>query len=355
MLSAIKTRAERYQRFYESNKPGDLMIVVRQDPYWVKKKNLFEYDFNNGGHLEMAEDMAICAEGMLEWSEESGDDLIPWMTPDLGIAVHHTFIFDLPVQFSEWTSWAPHPLSGDNGYDRLDEVVYNPENRWAKIMKEMVEYWGNRASQPYLFNGHNHYSPLDLANAIRGNDLFTDFYEYPDEVTGLMRRCTETIIAFEKDLRRFIPADRPGMPFWGAMAPQGAIFMSEDAMDMCGPNVSMEWGQPWSKMIQDEFGCAAVHHHMMGANLQGIIGSYVQNSIIQISNDPNCPPATDRLKELYEMSNGNALMFDCDINELPKIKDQLKDIRAIVVTATGTDKQAAKDAVKLVREISNIG
>ena len=38
MLQAIQSRAERYQRFYNSNKPGDLLIVVRQDPYWVKKK-----------------------------------------------------------------------------------------------------------------------------------------------------------------------------------------------------------------------------------------------------------------------------------------------------------------------------
>jgi len=125
-------------------------------------------------------------------------------------------------------------------------------------------------------------------------------------------------------------------------------------MDMCGPNVSTEWGLPWSKKIREEFGTVAIHHHMMGANLQGVIGSYVQNSVIQISNDPNCPPATDRLKELYEASGGNALMFDCSPEDLPKIKDKLKDIRAIVVTATGTNLQAAKDAVNLVRDISNI-
>ncbi len=169
-----------------------------------------------------------------------------------------------------------------------------------------------------------------------------------------MQRCTETIIAFEKELRDFIPANNPGMPFWGAMAPKGAIFMSEDTMDMCGPNVSTEWGQPWSNKVKEEFGTVAIHHHMMGANLQSVIGSYVENSIIQISNDPNCPPATSRLKELYEASNGNALMFDCSIEDLPEIADQLKGIRAIVVTATGTNKVAAKDAVKMIRDISNI-
>lgn len=353
MHDAIVTRASRFERFYRSNRPGDLLIVVRQNPYWVKKKNLFDYDFERGGHLQMAEDMAVCAEGMLEQGERAGDDLIPWMSADFGIAIHHAYVIDVPVTFAEWTSWGPHPLEGDDGYRRLPEVVYNPQNRWVRLIREMVRYWKARPSQPYLVNGHHHFSPLDMANALRGNTLFTDFYDVPEQVTELLRRCAETIIAHELDLRHET-GPQPGMPFWGALAPQGSVFVSEDAMDMVGPALSEEWGMPWTEKIRDALGGLAVHHHMMGAAVQGVIGRMVRNSLIQVSNDPNCPAAADKLLELYEASGGNALMFDGSLDDLRRVRPILSRIRAVAVVAVGDNREAAREAVDIVRSASNI-
>lgn len=352
MNEAILKRVNRYERFYASNRPGDLMIVVRQNPYWVTKKNLFDYNFEAGGHLEMAEDMARCAEVMLEKSEQAGDDLIPWMCPDFGIAIHHAYVIDRPVQFAEWTSWADHPLAGADGYSRLGEVVYNRDNRWVRLILEMARYWKARASQPYLVNGHHHFSPLDMANALRGNDLFTDFYDVPEQVNELLRCCKNVIVAHELDLRSVI-GPQPGMPFWGAMAPKDSVFVSEDAMDMIGPALSAQWGQPWTEQLRDVVGGLAVHHHMLGAAVQGVLGQMVSHSLIQISNDPNCPPAADKLLELYEASGTNALMFDCSLEQLRKLKPILPRIRAVAVVAVGDDLAAAREAVELVRSIGN--
>ena len=350
---SIAQRVARYQQFYASNRPGDLLIVVRQNPYWVTKKNLFDYDFEAGGHLAMAEDMARCAEVMLEKSEQAGDDLIPWMCPDFGIAIHHTYVIDRPVTFAEWTSWADHPLAGADGYSRLDEVVYNRDNRWVRLILEMARYWKAREAQPYLVNGHHHFSPLDMANALRGNDLFTDFYDVPDQVNELLRRCSEVIIAHERDLRAEIGM-QPGMPFWGAMAPRDSVFVSEDAMDMIGPALSAEWGQPWTEQLRDAVGGLAVHHHMLGAATQGVIGQMARHSLIQISNDPNCPPAADQLLELYEASGTNALMFDCSMEQLRRVQPVLSRIRAVVVVPVADNLAAAREAVDLVRSISNV-
>lgn len=352
MHTSIQKRAERYTRFYQSNRPGDLMIVVRQNPSWVKKRDLFDYDFECGGHLQMAEDIARCAEGMLAQSEKAGDDLIPWMSADFGIAIHHAHVIDVPVTFAEWTSWGHHPLEGDDGYGRLSEVAYNPENRWALRIREMVRYWKARACQPYLINGHHHYAPLDMANALRGNALFTDLYDVPDQVTELLRRCAETIIAHELELRRET-GPQPGMPFWGALAPQDSVFVSEDAMDMVGPTLSEKWGRPWTERVRDALGGLAVHHHMMGAATQGVIGKMVRNSLIQVSNDPNCPPAADKLLELYEASGNNALMFDCTLEDLRRVKPILSRLRAVAVVSVGDNQEAAREAVDIVRSISN--
>ena len=353
MNDAIARRAERYRRFYESNRPGDLLIVVRQNPYWVTKKNLFEYDFDRDGHLAMAEDMACCAETLLEKSEQVGDDLIPWMSPDFGIAIHHTYVIEMPVQFAEWTSWAEHPLAGADGYSRLGEVVYNRDNPWVQRIVEMARYWKAREHQPFLVNGHHHFSPLDLANALRGNELFTDFYDVPDQVTELMRRCTEVTIAHERELRTVVDP-QPGMPFWGALAPKDSVFVSEDAMDMIGPALAEKWGRPWTERVRDALGGLAVHHHMLGIRAHSVIGRMARRSLVQVSNDPNCPPAAERLLELAEASGDNALMFDCSLEQLRRVAPILTRIRAVAVVAVGEDQTAGREAVELVRSVSHI-
>ncbi len=353
MHPLIARRVERYQRFYASNRPGDLLIAVRQEPYWISKGNLFDYNFDADGHLAMAEDMALSAETMLAHNAPVDDDLIPWLCPDFGIAIHHTYIVDLPVAFAEWTSWAPHPLAGPEGWARLPEIVYNPDNRWVRRIKEMLGYLHARPEQPYLINTHYHFSPLDLANALRGNELFTDFYEYPEETTELLRRCTETIGDFELDLRPLL-GDRPGLPFWGALAPKDSIFISEDAMDMCGPQISAAWGKPWTERLRERCGGLAIHHHMLGAKTHGVIGGMARGSLVQLSNDPNCPPAAEQLLELYAASGDNALMFDCSLADLHGLREVLPKIRAVVVVAVGDNPDAAREAVALVRELSNI-
>lgn len=353
MTDAVLKRAERFGRFYSSNKPGDLMVVVRQNPCWVSKKNLFDYDFERAGHIEMAEDMARSAEVMMEASERAGDDLIPWMAPDFGIAIHHSYVIDGPVEFAEWTSWSAPPLAGEDGYSRLGEVVYDPGNRWVTRILEMAAYWKERPVQPYLVLGHGHFSPLDLANALRGNVLFTDFYDQPEAVRDLLDRCTDVTIAFERAGRSAV-GEQQGMPFWGALAPPGSVFVSEDTMDLVGPKVAEKWGRPWTEKLRDAVGGLAVHHHMLGERVHGIVGRMACNSLVQISDDPNCPPATEKLLELYDASGTNALMFDCSLESLRRIKPILPQIRAVVVVTVGDDLQAAREAVDIVRSASNI-
>ena len=238
MDARLLQRIDRYHRFFASDQPGDLLIANR--PSWVTKKNLFDYDFTAGGHLEMAADMLQSARGLLERNGDLDDDFIPWLSADFGIAIHHTFLMDAPVHFAEWTSWAPHPLAGPDGFAKLADVHFDPDNRWVRLLSEVDAWWAAQADDQCLCTTHGHYAPLDLANALRGDELFTDFYEYPDETHALLETCTTAIIALEEHLRG-VSGTRLrdyGLPFWGALAPRGAVFVSEDAMDLCGPNIS---------------------------------------------------------------------------------------------------------------------
>ena len=109
----LTRRISRYHALYQSSRPGDILIVNR--PSWVTKKDLPLYDFENGGHIDLAKDMLLGTEKLLAMNGDLDDDLIPWLTTDFGIAIHHTFLADMPVRFAEWTSWAEHPFAGRSG------------------------------------------------------------------------------------------------------------------------------------------------------------------------------------------------------------------------------------------------
>ena len=351
----ITKRIARYHRFYASRRPGDLLIAVRQG--WVGKKNLFDYDFDRGGHLEMAADVISGARELASRNGHLDDDMIPWVYPDFGIAIHHAHLFEgLPVQMAEWTSWAPHPLTGPDGLNRnrLDEIRFNPDNRWIRLIMEMMYYWNEHNDGSYLIIGHGHFSPLDLANAIRGNDIFIDYYDHPEELSALLDRCVDAIVAFEELLRTVIGKQQAeiGTPFWGALGPRNAAFISEDVMDMSGPPTSLQWGLPWSRRLRERLGTLMVHHHAMGLHVQHVIAQIMNDSLIQISNDPNYPPTMDTFEKIYAESGNNAVMLDASPQDIVKNIDRLKHIRAILVT--GGDLKEVQKAVDAVRSVSNI-
>ena len=349
----LNKRIERYHKFYQSGRPGDLLIAVRQG--WLRKKNLFDYDFTRGGHLEMAADVIKGAQTLAAPNENLDDDFIPWVYPDFGIAIHHAYVIDVPVRMAEWTSWADHPLEGPDGYRRLDEVRFDRNNRWVKLVLEMLQYWVEHDDGTYLITGHPHYSPLDMANALRGNDIFLDYYDNPEKLSALLDRCTDTIIAFEQEHRKILGRQfaEVGVPLWGGLGPRNAVFLSEDLMDMSGPDISRQWGMPWTTRIRQAVGKIMVHHHAMGIKVQDVIGEEVKDSLIQVSNDPNYPPTMDTVEKFYADSGGNAIMIDASPTSIVENIHRLRNTRAILITS-GPEADVRR-AVEVVRENSNIG
>ncbi len=349
----IATRIDRYRRLCAPGRPGDLLVVLRQDPPDLQARPLLAYDFDQGGHLALAADAVDRARVILQQSLDADDDLVPWLVPDFGIAINHAFLFDLPVRFAEDTSWAPHPLDDDDAYERLDAIAYDPGNKWVRRIKEMHQFWRERADPSCVRTSFYHFSPLNLANALRGDSLFMDFYDKPDAVRNLLERCTRAIGDLEADLAPLL-ADQPGTAASGALAPKGSLFLYEDTMDMCGPDLAAAWGAPWSTALRDRFGAVTLYHHMMGQACHRVIGQVAQGSLIRIADNPNCPPAADALAELYADSGDNALMFDCTLAELRALEPVLPRIRGVAVVPVGNDPAAAREAVARIRTASNL-
>jgi len=305
----------------------------------------------------MAADVIEGAQRLGAMNGDLDDDMIPWVGPDFGIAIHHAHLFEgLPVRLAEWTSWAPHPLTGPDGLhpDKIAAIRFNPNNIWVRRILEMLQYWTEHNDGSYVVAGHGPFGPMDMANAIRGNDLFLDFYDNPEELSLLLDRCVDAIAAFEMHQRPIIgqALAEIGTPFWGALGPKNATYISEDAMDMSGPAISEQWGLPWTRRLREKVGTIMVHHHAMGLHVQRVIAESMSDSLIQVSNDPNYPPTMDTFEKIYADSGDNAIMLDASPQDIVKNIDRLKHTRAILIT--GGAREDVQKAIDAVRSVSNI-
>ena len=62
-------------------------------------------------------------------------------------------------------------VRGDIGEELIEifaQFFHDTNNRWVRRILEMLQYWKARDSQPYLVNGHHHFSPLasDLGGVL---------------------------------------------------------------------------------------------------------------------------------------------------------------------------------------------
>ena len=194
---------------------------------------------------------------------------------------------------------------------------------------------------------------MDMANALRGNDLFTDFHDAPEQVQALMRYCADAIQWLEREQRRIVPMTMGGSVIWGTWVPGRAIFMSEDVNDLSSAAVYAEFGQPYTAQIAAAMGGAWLHHHAKGLHLHQAIADSPDLRLLEISRDPNCERPIDHLPELFEWNNGLPLMTKCDVADVYAKIDQMKQGRLILQLSAATLDEA-REAIAFVRRHSRL-
>lgn len=189
------------------------------------------------------------------WEHRRGldDDRLPAVQPWYGLAEHSAFInsgVEADVQFSDITSWH-HPFLHD--WTELKKMKLDQESLWYRMVISGMEYLGE-FGEGLMVKMRGLYSPLDLANAVRGNDLFLDFYLSPDKVKSLLAFCTEA-------LQQYLPHQLKIATCWEGgqvngydiWMPEGSVgHISEDTATLCSPDTYREFGLPYTrKLITD--------------------------------------------------------------------------------------------------------
>lgn len=262
----ILEQVERYKRFYAADKGGLMGIVSINNDFnnLPKRLSLKTMDWNDRGACRKYAQSNL--HFLLQyWKDlpQINDDRIRSFQNLAGVgALGASFVKDAVVHLEDDTNYLDAPLK--DWVNGTANIGFDPENKWFKAQMWMLEYYIENWDGSFGLSPFTHFDPLDLCNQWRGNDLFYDFYEYPEELKELLEKATNCVLELESCVRNDYMKDCPqeGSMFGGIWVPGN--YLSCDAGDMCGSETLETYGTPYTSKIASAWGGAYLHHHELG-------------------------------------------------------------------------------------------
>jgi len=274
------------------------------------------------------------------------DDSLPTLSPYYGIAEHSAFIGG-PVAFETDTSYHQPILDAADGWRQL---APDPDNSWLNMFREGYAYYREQWSDDFFIKQRGAYGPMDLANMIRGNDLFYDFYDEPQAVHGLMDFCVAANRAY-LDLQTGLTPDYSGGIICGfdIWMPEGSYgHLGEDASCLCSPEQYRQFGLERLRAQIEPYQAVLLHLHSLGRKNIPDFAGLDKVRVIQLSSDPNQPTSLQVYREYQAELHGKIVMLEVDQTDLAEAVEVLQDSRSVLFYQAKTLDEA-QQAVNLVR------
>ena len=322
---------------------------IASTPPSASIKPLEEWDFPR----DYREYMEACIQKeRARWSYRGGlgDDLLPCLKPYYGIAEHSAFVGG-KVVFGANTSYHQHPIEEWEDFYKLS-LDENNEN--FRLLLDSMEYLKSREKEAgFIAVLRGGEAPMDMANALRGNDLFTDFYDEPEMVRRLMEFCTEAgKFTFRHQLD--IIGQRgggvmTGMNLW--LPGKSIGHLSEDASCMCSPEIYREFGKPYTEKLLEDYDFTVMHTHGMGSHILPEIAAIEKIKWIEISADPNQPRPVELYRRYACYLEGKITVIPMTPQEFMENREFLEG-RKTVVQMDVSDLEEGRRVVDAVKEMN---
>ncbi len=278
-------------------------------------------------------------------------DTIPTMKPYYGIAEHSALLGGTVVYGGD-TSYHVHPLEDwDTDFDKL---CLSEENENLKLLLDSMKYLKSKEAEVgFLASLRGGEAPMDMANAIRGNDLFYDLYDEPERVHALIQLCLQAS-RFTFRLQKEIVGEVCGgvMSGFGVWLPGNSIgHLSEDASSMCNVEMYREFGKPYLAALLDDYDCTLLHVHTMGLHVLPEFVDLDKIKFIQLTYDPNQTTPIQAYKQNAALLQNKIVVLDMRPDEVEENLSFLYEHKSIVCLRDATLAQAEHIA-HLVRAIN---
>lgn len=247
---------------------------------------------------------------------EVEDDLLPVARVSFGSAAYGGYL-GAKVTFDSGAGWS-YPLLAD--YNQLDQLHFDEQNEWIQRQQEACRCFVQTAQGKFALCETEQMNGLNLVELLRGTAVYTDFFDYPDELHRLLDFAGAFDIRFT-EMQRDILAPclkyQEGVfSIFRIWLPGRAVWVSVDAYGLCSSKVFREFGAPYLQRVIDHFGGGWIHVHSNDVRLLPEIVKLVGILGIGIYDDPGAPRGFERLAQIRQVTGDIPLQIDCRVEEL---------------------------------------
>jgi hypothetical protein len=278
------------------------------------------------------------------------NDYFPALSVNMGYGVHSAYFSGQEVVIGDETSWTQPCI---NDWRDIGKLKMDENNFWYKKVLEIAGYYVDWQDGGYAVSGFSNAGPGDMSNALRGNAVFYDIYDEPEQVHRLMDRCADAVIWLEKSLHALTGDVNGGSVTANCWFPGRVPYLSADFNDLCPAWVFETWDYKYMQKIIDAFDGAFVHHHAKGVHIHGSIARLNKLRLLEISWDPNMPRPVDMLPEIYELNGGVPLMIRCHARDVYKHIDGLLASRTVLMLNID-NLDEGREVMRFIRKHSKI-
>ncbi len=345
----IHNVVNRARAFYGSTQPGHYLVnaLVPADgpsvpPLW---------DFNLDEQIGELMDLKLEATRP-GWRAKEGldDDSIPAMCPVFGIAEHSAWL-GMDVILQQATCL---PVPAIKTHDDFSRLQLSEDCTWFRYMKSAYEHLRTRQDNTFVLSVRGIMAPMDLANAVRGDELFVEFLLEPDFCHRLMAWLVEAIHWYYAHLLSWTTEIEGGHVFTycGGWMPPGTIgHLQNDAAMLCSPEIYQQFGYHYESRLVERYDHVFYHVHNEKLHHIPLLASLPRMALLEIGFDPKTIPPIENIDQILKATQSANLMLHADSDQVRKHIDEL-DSRNVFLKVTCKDRGDAEDIVAFVRDRS---
>lgn len=298
-----------------------LRMLPPEDISFYDEIDLTSYDFSSEEDcVRYAKELCAMLKESYEYRKELDDNMIPSFSPMLGIGDYSAFVAG-DIIFTKETSWPEHVLNDISDFRKLPPLGTSVwYGRFLHICELMMQEMAGTGI-PFM---RGFFSPLDLAHALLGEEVYYAFYDDPEEMHAFLDYCADAIIKFADDIYA-LAAKYLGDTEYGMWYLEGNINMSEDIACMISGDLYREFCAPHTQKVIDHFGRGHMHCHSRAMYLVKEICALNNVVNLWLPCDPNQPRPIDCIPEVVEAARGTCLAIDIErFDEIEAHAEELK-------------------------------